>query len=113
MLPDSKVAGTVAGIMSSVFNLFAGFLISPAMIPDYWLFAYYLSPLHYVVEVGPTTTRLLCVANTAAITDSSYRSAYITEPTLEPSALPEFLYHMLFVIVRGVVVAAAVSRSRQ
>lgn len=52
------------------------------MIPDYWLFAYYLSPLHYVVEVGPNADR----------------TAYMTKRKLEPSALAE-----LFDILDGVV----------
>lgn len=55
ILPDTKVAQTLAGVLSSMFSLFAGFLISPAKVPDPWIWAYYLSPLHYVVEVrGPT-----------------------------------------------------------
>lgn len=52
VLPDTKVAQTLGGALSSMFSLFAGFLISPAKVPDGWLFAYYLSPLHYVVEVS-------------------------------------------------------------
>eukprot|EP00752_Nemacystus_decipiens_P004290 g3919.t1 len=54
VLPDTKVAQTLGGILSSMFSLFAGFLISPAKVPDPWIWAYYLSPLHYVVEVTTT-----------------------------------------------------------
>lgn len=62
VLPDAQVAQTVAGPLGSLFSLFAGFLISPANIPDGWLFAHYLSPLHYVLEVGQNTTYLLLSA---------------------------------------------------
>ncbi|CAM9128278.1 unnamed protein product [Scytosiphon promiscuus] len=55
ILPDTQVAQTIGGVMTTMFSIFAGFLISPAKIPDGWLFAYYLSPLHYVVEVTSTT----------------------------------------------------------
>ena len=51
VLPDTKVAQTMGSAMASVLSLFAGFLISPAKVPDFWLFAYYLNPLHYIVEV--------------------------------------------------------------
>lgn len=51
-LPDTKVGLTLAGALSSMFSLFAGFMISPAKVPHAWLFAYYLNPLHYVVEVS-------------------------------------------------------------
>ncbi|CAN0233539.1 unnamed protein product, partial [Laminaria digitata] len=53
VLPDTKVAQTLAGALSSMFSLFAGFLISPAKVPGFWLWAYYLNPLHYIVEVSP------------------------------------------------------------
>ncbi|CAB1108061.1 ABC [Ectocarpus sp. CCAP 1310/34] len=56
VLPNTQVAQTLAGALSSMFSLFAGFLISPAKIPDPWLFAFYLNPLHYVVE-GMSTTQ--------------------------------------------------------
>ncbi|CAM9674100.1 unnamed protein product, partial [Scytosiphon promiscuus] len=50
ILPDTKVAQTLGGALTSVFSIFAGFLISPGKIPEPWLFAYYLNPLHYIVE---------------------------------------------------------------
>eukprot|EP00903_Cladosiphon_okamuranus_P018818 g17309.t1 len=56
VLPDTKVAQTLGGVLSSMFSLFAGFLISPAKVPDPWIWAYYLNPLHYVVE-GMSTTQ--------------------------------------------------------
>ncbi|CAM9420757.1 unnamed protein product, partial [Hapterophycus canaliculatus] len=51
ILPDTKVAQTLGGVLTTMFSIFAGFLISPGKIPDAWLFAYYLNPLHYIVEV--------------------------------------------------------------
>ncbi|CAM9917474.1 unnamed protein product, partial [Ectocarpus sp. 13 AM-2016] len=50
VLPNIQVAETLGSALSSMFSLFAGFLINPAKVPDPWLFAYYLNPLHYVVE---------------------------------------------------------------
>ncbi|CAM9975163.1 unnamed protein product [Scytosiphon promiscuus] len=50
VLPDSQVAQTLGGVLTTMFSVFAGFLISPAKIPDGWLFSYYMNPLHYVVE---------------------------------------------------------------
>ncbi|CAM9793211.1 unnamed protein product [Hapterophycus canaliculatus] len=52
VLPDSQVAQTVGGPLTTVFSIFAGFMISPAQIPDGWLAMYYLNPLHYIIEVG-------------------------------------------------------------
>ncbi|CAM9523327.1 unnamed protein product, partial [Hapterophycus canaliculatus] len=51
VLPNAQVAQTLGGPLTNLISLFAGFLISPANVPDGWLFAYYLSPLHYVMEV--------------------------------------------------------------
>jgi ABC-2 type transporter len=34
----------------SIFILFAGFIIPPPMIPDWWIWLYYLSPFHYALE---------------------------------------------------------------
>eukprot|EP00904_Undaria_pinnatifida_P014208 jgi/Undpi1/9918/HiC_scaffold_28.g12372.m1 len=56
ILPDTKVAQTVGGVLSSMFSLFAGFVIAPSKVPGFWLWAYYLDPLHYVFE-GMSTTQ--------------------------------------------------------
>ncbi|CAM9235099.1 unnamed protein product, partial [Hapterophycus canaliculatus] len=50
ILPDTQVAQTLGGALATMLSIFAGFLISPGKIPDGWLFAYYLDPLHYIVE---------------------------------------------------------------
>ncbi|CAM9164398.1 unnamed protein product [Ectocarpus sp. 13 AM-2016] len=52
IIPSFSTAGVFAGTLVSMFSVFAGFLISPAKIPGLWLWAYYLNPLHYIVEVS-------------------------------------------------------------
>ncbi|CBJ30625.1 conserved unknown protein [Ectocarpus siliculosus] len=50
IIPSFSTAGVLAGTLVSMFSVFAGFLISPAKIPGLWLWAYYLNPLHYILE---------------------------------------------------------------
>lgn len=45
-LPNVEVAQTLGGVMSSMFSLFAGFLISPAMVPG--IYIYYVVYCLYV-----------------------------------------------------------------
>ncbi|CAM9737972.1 unnamed protein product [Ascophyllum nodosum] len=54
-LPNVQVAQTLGGVLTSLYSLFAGFMISPAKITDFWLWGYYLDPLHYTIEVMATT----------------------------------------------------------
>lgn len=35
---------------STLISLFCGFMISSQDIPDFWLFLYWLNPLHYALE---------------------------------------------------------------
>jgi len=40
----------LGGMCITVFNLFCGFMIVPSAFPDFWIFMYWLNPLHYVLE---------------------------------------------------------------
>jgi ABC-type multidrug transport system permease subunit len=44
------------GLLSTIFSLFAGFMIKPEDFPPFWIFVYYLDPLHYALE-GLNTTQ--------------------------------------------------------
>ncbi len=35
---------------STFISLFCGFMIQPQNFPDFWIFMYWLDPLHYVLE---------------------------------------------------------------
>ncbi|CAM9753538.1 unnamed protein product [Chrysoparadoxa australica] len=56
LIGDIKTAQTLGGVINSLLSLFGGFLISPGLLPTYWLFAYWLCPLHYALE-GLITTQ--------------------------------------------------------
>ena len=92
VLPDTKVAQTLAGILASMFSLFAGFLISPSKVPDFWLWAYYLSPLHYVVEVRPRRTcghtfNLVVIGAALELYQRLRVAFWPVEPNEKPSSL--------------------------
>ncbi len=40
----------VSGLMNTLFSLFCGFLITQQSFPTFWLFMYWLNPLHYSLE---------------------------------------------------------------
>ncbi len=40
----------LVGLFISVFGLFSGFLIAEQNFPTFWLFMYWLNPLHYALE---------------------------------------------------------------
>eukprot|EP00026_Physarum_polycephalum_P000679 Phypoly_transcript_00680.p1 GENE.Phypoly_transcript_00680~~Phypoly_transcript_00680.p1 ORF type:complete len:1306 (+),score=176.26 Phypoly_transcript_00680:244-4161(+) len=50
LLPTEQVAAIAAPASYSIFILFAGFIIPPPMIPDWWIWLYHLSPFHYALE---------------------------------------------------------------
>merc|ERR1712000_169756 len=43
----TEVANTIVGVSSSMFSLFAGFIIPKGSIPNYWIWLHYLSYYKY------------------------------------------------------------------
>lgn len=48
--PNGEVAAALSGVFTSLFALFAGFIITKSNIPDYWIWLYYISFVHYPLE---------------------------------------------------------------
>jgi len=48
--PTRELANIVASIISVFYTSFSGFMIQPQNIPTFWLFVYWLNPLHYAFE---------------------------------------------------------------
>merc|ERR1711939_987768 len=46
----TEVANTIVGVSSSIFSLFAGFIIPKGSIPNYWIWLHYLSYYKYPLE---------------------------------------------------------------
>jgi hypothetical protein len=40
----------MGGLLSTVISLFCGYMIIPSEFPDFWIFMYWLNPLHYALE---------------------------------------------------------------
>ena len=49
-MKDAAAVDVLGGMLSTVISLFGGFLIRPELFPDFWIFMYWLDPLHYVIE---------------------------------------------------------------
>jgi len=49
-MPDLATAQAFGPPITSIFSLFSGFVIQPSKIPDFWKFAYYMSPVHWMLE---------------------------------------------------------------
>ena len=50
VMPTAAAAGVVGGMMSTLISLFCGFMIRVDDFPTFWLFLYWLNPLHYALE---------------------------------------------------------------
>jgi ABC-type multidrug transport system permease subunit len=48
--PNGEIAQGLVGVFTSVFSLFAGFIITRPNIPKYWIWMYYLNLVHYPLE---------------------------------------------------------------
>lgn len=48
--PDAQIAQGYGGVVLSCTGLFAGVLIRPQNIPNFWIFMYWLMPGHYILE---------------------------------------------------------------
>jgi len=48
--PNNEVAQAFVGVCMTIFALFAGFLITKNNIPDYWIWIFYISFMHYPLE---------------------------------------------------------------
>lgn len=58
-------------MMSTFITLFSGFLIQPSDFVEFWLFMYWLDPLHYVLE-GLVTTQFNRDDTIIAITGTEF-----------------------------------------
>jgi ABC-type multidrug transport system permease subunit len=48
--PNGEVAQALVGIFTSLFSLYAGFIITRPNIPNYWIWMYYINFFHYPLE---------------------------------------------------------------
>jgi ABC-type multidrug transport system permease subunit len=49
-LPTGEAAAALVGVFTSLFSLYAGFIITKPNIPDYWIWMYYINIFHYPLE---------------------------------------------------------------
>ncbi len=71
----------LGGLTNTVMGLFCGFLIAEQNFPTFWLFMYWLNPLHYALEGlimsqfhGDTT--LITTMNRTKMTAEKYMTEY-------------------------------------
>eukprot|EP01033_Poteriospumella_lacustris_P015615 gene15613-11178_t len=50
LAPNEATTQILAGLTNTVLGLFCGFLIGQQNFPSFWLFMYWLDPLHYALE---------------------------------------------------------------
>lgn len=60
----------VGGMISTFISLFCGFTIIPSNFPSFWIFMYWLDPLHYALE-GLVTTQFYKDNTQVSITGST------------------------------------------
>mmetsp|Transcript_24221 Transcript_24221/g.24835 ORF Transcript_24221/g.24835 Transcript_24221/m.24835 type:complete len:1388 (-) Transcript_24221:477-4640(-) len=56
LMPSEASSQVVSGMTSTFLTLFCGFMIPSQSIPTFWLFIYWINPLHYALE-GLFTTQ--------------------------------------------------------
>jgi len=59
MFPTVQIAQTVGSAVVTIWNLFCGFLVPKGNIPNFWIWLYWLSPIHYALE-AITVTQYYC-----------------------------------------------------
>lgn len=75
--------------MASTFiSLFCGFMIKPEDFPTFWIFMYWLDPLHYALE-GLITTQFNRDSTVISVTGSQYAT---TTSTFVQSFYSEWKY---------------------
>lgn len=78
--PNIGTSGVVGGMLSTILSIFCGFMINAESIPSFWVFLYWLNPLHYALE-GLTMAQFhddktpIVVTTTGEVTTAQ---AYIT-----------------------------------
>lgn len=50
LAPNEQVSQVLGGLNNTVLGLFCGFLIAQQNFPTFWLFMYWINPLHYALE---------------------------------------------------------------
>jgi hypothetical protein len=56
LMPTEASSQIISGMTSTFLTLFCGFMIPSQSIPTFWLFVYWINPLHYALE-GLLTTQ--------------------------------------------------------
>jgi len=49
-MPHERASNVIGGMCSTMISLFAGFMIQVKNFPSFWVFMYWLDPLHYATE---------------------------------------------------------------
>ncbi len=84
-MKDAAAVDVLGGMLSTVISLFGGFLIRPELFPDFWIFMYWLDPLHYVVEGLVVTqfnrdhTLVTLTGSGEVVTAHTYMHSFYTE----------------------------------
>lgn len=95
-LPNQQTAQIVAALTSNVFNLFAGFLKAPDLLPQGLTFFYWIDPLHYAFE-GLVVTQF--AGDLTVVTDSTNPSITMTAQDFAKSMYPDFTYGHRFTCI--------------
>ena len=65
-IPDAETGGNIANLCFSLTLVFCGVLATPTALPGFWIWMYYVSPFHYLVEGLLATaikdTRVTCAS---------------------------------------------------
>ena len=70
-------AAVLAGMASTFISLFCGFMIKPEDFPSFWIFMYWLDPLHYALE-GLVATQFNRDDTVVAVTGTAFTTTAST-----------------------------------
>jgi ABC-type multidrug transport system permease subunit len=79
LAPNEATTQVLGGLNNTVLGLFCGFLIAEQNFPTFWLFMYWMNPLHYALE-GLITSQFHGDTTKITMMDGSITTAedYIT-----------------------------------
>ena len=93
----------IGGMLSTLISLFAGFLIRPENFPSFWIFMYWLNPLHYAIEGLMVTqfnkdhTEIALTGTTETTTANTFVQSFFTEWRYSHAGL-DVLALLLFIV---------------
>eukprot|EP00300_Choanocystis_sp_HF-7_P021794 c20895_g1_i1.p1 GENE.c20895_g1_i1~~c20895_g1_i1.p1 ORF type:complete len:1359 (+),score=349.22 c20895_g1_i1:1-4077(+) len=111
--PNIETATVLCQLTSNLWNMFSGFLLIASAIPDYFIWLYYISPLHHTLE-GIVMTQFKGVHRVISIVDPHVGQLSVTLEEYSNIHFGDYSYgnrHIAWGVVLAIAATAFASRT--